>query len=1068
MRSSRGSVEGERRQVTVLFADMQGYTPIAERLGEEKVYGLMNRVYERMLNAVHRNEGMVQELTGDGILALFGAPIALEDGPVRASRAALEIQQQMHELGAAIEEECDVRPRVRIGIHTGPVVVGTLGTDLRMEFKAVGDTVNLASRLESMAEPGTILISEVTHRLVDAYVESTCLGEMKIKGKAEPQRCYRLQGMKAAAERFDASLQRGLTPLVGLGEELRALEERLRQARDGRACVVDIAGEAGTGKSRLLYEFKRSLQEQGVRVLEAHCTAYGRSTAFFPVIKILKTMFRLHEKLSPEECETRVTRGLNELGLKEQCILPLLLNILGLGVSADYFRGLDGEIIGARTRDALREVCQAYCHGSTTIILIEDLHWLDSATEALLKSLIDAGRPERSMVVVTYRPEYTPPWAGNRNVVQLELLPLGAENCAQLVRHCLGSFAESEDLVQSVVRRVEGNPLFAEEMSRYLQDAGAARQAGRAGAMSAHGGHRALPESLRDLIMARVDRLGEQARDLLQALSVAGREFSWNLIQRIWTSDNELTDVVRILEDAGLITASEQGDYETLHFRHVLIQEAVYDSLLGNRRTLLHERIAQALETLHAHSLGECAESLAYHWQNSTRPARAIPFLAMAGEKSLGVYSLEEADQWFQQAMDQMEAAPNFADQSLLADVLLGWARVYYYRKDFRRLIRILERHLERIEWLGDRRRLSLALFWLGFAHYFGARYETARALLHKALALGRQQGDIECIGYASLGLMFVCANAQNESPDDSIERLGEQVLAAAARLSDVYLESKYLLGMTIHTIYQGRLCDAREFCQRMRRLGESAGDPRTIAMSHWARGFVNIFEEQFEEALQNAEASLRCSPDPLDKLMARSVKGAALALMGAPAEGLPVLGAVRQEMVDADYLAPLLGVDIPYGVATVLAGRMRAGIRWIEDAIARFASWGNKTQPAFGRLVLGEIYLQMALGDNKPSLGVMIRNLGFILSNVPFAAARARRYLEQAASECCKYGVPANFARAQLDLAILNLRQKRDDEAYACLIEACSAAKSQAPAIDAKITRMLQQKFPTAQGCVP
>jgi tetratricopeptide (TPR) repeat protein len=312
---------------------------------------------------------------------------------------------------------------------------------------------------------------------------------------------------------------------------------------------------------------------------------------------------------------------------------------------------------------------------------------------------------------------------------------------------------------------------------------------------------------------------------------------------------------------------------------------------------------------------------------------------------------------------------------------------------------------------------------------------------------------------------MFVCANLQDESPEESLEHYGSQVMAAASQLSDVYLESKYLLCMTIHTIYMSRFCDAAEFCLRMRQLGERASDPRTIAMSQWGLGFVNIFEEQYEEALENAEASLKNSPDPLDKLMARTVIGAAQALKGDPVKGLSVLKDVRSEMFDAGYIAPLLGVDIPYGAAIALAGKMRAGVRWIKDSIERSAELGNKTQSALGRLVLGEIYLQMALGENKPPLSIVIRNLGFILTSMPFAARSSRQYLEQATREFRQSDAPANLARALMDLALLNQMQKRTDEAEACLIEASSISESQAHALHAKITQMLRQ-FDLKQNC--
>ena len=327
--AGHGDLEGQRRQTTVLFTDMAGYTPLAERLGEEATYVLIQRVIKEMSEAVHAHEGTVQEVTGDGLMALFGAPAALEDAPVLACRAALEIQDRMTKLDDEIEVEHGVRPAFRVGVHSGPVVVGKVGDAQQAAVTVLGDTVNLAARLESVAEPGGILISEATHKLVEGYVHADFAGEREVKGKTEAQRVYRLEGMKTGVTRFDVSVGRGLTKLIGRRRELETLLGIWDEARAGRLRVANVSGEAGIGKSRLVYEFRRRLDDDSVFLLEGHCTAESRATPFLPFIDVMRRSFRIGDRADTAEAEHKLGRGLEVLGLEPADHIPYLLNLLG-------------------------------------------------------------------------------------------------------------------------------------------------------------------------------------------------------------------------------------------------------------------------------------------------------------------------------------------------------------------------------------------------------------------------------------------------------------------------------------------------------------------------------------------------------------------------------------------------------------------------------------------------------------------------------------------------------------------------------------------------------------------
>ncbi len=1019
--AARGRVEGERKQVTVLFADMKGYTPLAEALGEEAVYRLMERVYQVMITAVHECEGTVQELTGDGVLALFGAPVALEDAPVRACRAALAIQAGMRRLGDEVAAERGVRPEARIGIHTGPVVVGTVGTDLRLEFKAVGDTVNLAARLQTMAEPGRILISEATHRLVEEVTQVTSAGERPVKGKALPQRVFYLDGLAAAAARFAVAARRGLTPLVGREPELALLEGAWAEARGGAVRAVSVTGEAGIGKSRIVYELQGRLGADGPTFLQGHCTAGGAATSFQPFVEIVRDHLRLDEADAPPGIPT--------------ADLPFLRNLLGLE-AREALRGLDGEIVGARTREALQNLLRLECSRGPAILFIDDLQWVDSGSQDLLERLVAGADALPLLIVGAFRPQYQPPWAGGANVTELRLEPLVEASALELVRRRLGTDVP-DALASLIATKAEGNPLFAEEIARFFLEVGAGAR---------------IPGRLQDLIMARVDRLADGARAVLQAAAVIGRRFPSDLVRAVAETNGGLGHLLAGLQAQDILVGGG-GEYA---FKQALVQEAVYESLLGPRREELHRRTGEAIERLYGARLGEWAEALAHHWSRTSQTDKALPWLVAAGQKSLQVFALEEADARFRQAVEL--CADRRGPGALLADALLGWTRVHYYRKDFKGIVELVEKYRTRVEAAGDSRRLSLLLFWLGFSHVTAARFDAAAPVLKTALGLGEAVDDEECVGYAAMGLAYLFVFRPGDRPGEVVVQLAERSLAIAERRADVYLASKSLYCLILHQTFAGRLGEARRTAERLDALGRESADPRTTAMGLYSLAMVGFADERFDEAVAQADAALRLSPDPLDRLIARGTLGMALALGGRAADGLQALAEVRAELTAGGFLAFLLAIDVPYGIALALSGRVGEGVQWVEACIRKFEEWKTPQQRAFAHLVLGELYLQMVLREVTLPLGTLVRNLGFMLTAGPFAARRARRHLEAAAQLARDVGALGVLARSLLDLGLLARAQGRAPEARAHLEEAHGVAEPlEAPGLAERIRAALQ-----------
>jgi class 3 adenylate cyclase len=464
---------GERRQVTVLFADMVGFTAISERLGEEGTYALIQPIYELMAGAVREQGGSVKDFTGDGIMALFGVPNALEDAPLRACRAALLIHERLASAAPAIEAKHGVRPQMRIGINTGLAVVAQIRGE-SANMTALGDTVNLASRLQTLAEPGTILLSEATNRLVQGLVETSFTGEHAIKGKADPQKTYRLNSVRQGATRFDAAVGRGLSAYVGRERELDILERGLAEARI-QLHVIDVMAEPGMGKSRLLHEFRQRVGKEDAFVLSGSCSPDGQQTPFLPFIEVVRGLFQISVGEAEKEIARKLEMGLTVLGLNSLENLGLLLNLLGLKAPEGALAGLDGLLIGLRTRDLLQLLLEARCRLSSAVLLIEDLHWVDSVSEEVLGKIVDGETRLRLLLLHTRRPEYAPTWLDRPIVTKLHLEPLPAGDVRRLIQVRLGVEFLPEALSRLVTEKAEGNALFAEEIVSFLTERGVLR-----------------------------------------------------------------------------------------------------------------------------------------------------------------------------------------------------------------------------------------------------------------------------------------------------------------------------------------------------------------------------------------------------------------------------------------------------------------------------------------------------------------------------------------------------------------------------------------------------------------
>jgi class 3 adenylate cyclase/tetratricopeptide (TPR) repeat protein len=741
--SQRGKIEGERKHVTVLFCDMAGFTPFVEKLGPEEAYSLMDRIYEVLIHKVHRYEGTVNEMTGDGVMALFGAPIALEDAPQRAIRSAMSIHREMVEFSRMMNQTDEGLPpvRMRVGIHTGPVVVGTLGNSLRVEFKAVGDTVNLAARMQSLAEPGTTYVTDDTFKLTEGFFRFEALGEKIIKGKNEPIKVYRVIEAGASRTRFDVSAERGLTPFIGRDRELELLLDGFERSKERRGQAYSIIAEAGVGKSRLLYEFRKAVANENVTFLEGRCLSYSRGVSYQPIIDVLKQNFDIRDGEGDSEIRDKVLKGLQVLASSDDTTLATFLELLSVQAKDIDRVPLSPE---ARKNRIIKAFIRIVLSGSEIrplIMAFEDLHWIDEGSEETFKAIMDSISGARVFLIFTHRPDFVHTWGGRSYHSQLNLIRLSNRECLSLASHLLDGLKIDENLEKLIIEKTEGIPFYIEELINFLKHQEIIKNTGDKYCLIKNTKELLIPSSIQDVIMARVDSLSDGAKALLQTGSVAGREFSHGLIKKVsGVTDEALRSHLSALKDAELLY--ERGIYpQSIYvFKHALTRDVAYRSLLQKKRNKIHQDVGNALEQIYMERLAEVYEILAFHFLNGEEWERAYKYCLAAGVKSFSLSAYDQAKGYIEEALTALQKLPR-EKVRIEQEIDLR----FYMRS----VLLPLGFHEEWEEWvlgaealareIGDDARLSNSLNLLSSLHWIHDQPRKAIELGKKALILARK-----------------------------------------------------------------------------------------------------------------------------------------------------------------------------------------------------------------------------------------------------------------------------------------------------------------------------------------
>jgi class 3 adenylate cyclase/tetratricopeptide (TPR) repeat protein len=1036
--TSRGALEGERKSVTVLFSDVSGFTAMSERLDPEEVHGIMDRAFEVILAAVHQYEGTINQFLGDGVMALFGAPIAHEDHPHRGLSAALAIQKNLEPLADDVRRAHGIDFKMRVGINTGLVVVGAIGKDLRMDYTAVGDTTNLAARLLAIAKPGQIVVSQHTQHLRAGFFTFEDLGEFQVKGKSAPVRAYALTGEHHGRTRLEVSKERGLTALVGREQELGRLREAFRRATGGKGGAVLVQGEPGVGKSRLLYEFTHSLNGTPAIELEATCPSYGASIPYRPVLDLLRRYLNLAVGASENEIRKRAAEQLEFLGLAGEERAILLAHFLGAPASGEFLARLSGTELKTRTLNLVRDVLLRAGESSTALVIVENVHWADASSGELLADLVGHLGIHRLLLVLSGRPAPLS-WLPVAAVETISVGGLGHAETERMARLVLGADRVSEPLNDLLVEKGEGNPLYVEEVLRQLQETGGLLvEDGEARLRSADV---RVPEAIHDIIAARVDRLAEPVKLILQAAAVVGRRFGVSLLSRVLgTPPESVAQLLTDLHRLDFVFPAATDPELMFSFKHALTQDVVYGTLLERRRRQYHVATGVGLEELYAERPDEVVELLAYHFERGGENEKAVDYEIRAAEKAQRHWAYTEALSHFDSAVKRLAGMPdNEANRLRQIDVIVKQAEIKFALGQHAEQIQALEGIRVLVETVADPARLARWHYWTGFLHSLtGARPEVTIAHCQEAAAIADASGLDELKAYAEccLSEAYLNAGSLRASMESS-----ERALVMFEERGNAWWAARTLWGLSSAAIFAGEWDRSLEYCRRALEHARSVGDTRMKIVALWRTGWTHIQRGDTATGLRWCGEALALSPSPFDTAMTKAAQGHGLVKSGELTAGTAQLA----EAVDWFTRSQLRLTRSVFGIwladAYLRQGKLSESWATAQEILATSQQAGYRHLEGAAHRLLAEILAQQdppAAADHVKAALEILREVGarnevaktlVAQARLERAAGRdaeARAFLGQALALFESLGTLDGILRARATLTALGGRGRR------------------------------------------
>ena len=969
--TARTSIEGERKLVTVLFADVANYTSISEKLDPEEVHQIMDGCFKVLMDEIHRYEGTIDKFTGDGVMALFGAPVAHEDHAQRACYAALEIQKAMSEYGDKIEKNCGIEFKMRVGLNSGPVIVGSVGNDLRMDYTAIGNTTNLASRMETMAKPGTVLISSDTYKIAKDFFKFEPLGKVRVKGKEEPVEAYQLIEAGEVETRIEASVARGLTKFVGRKREIGALKEAFEKAQSGSGQVVGILGEAGVGKSRLLLEMRGALSKEEHTYLEGRCLHYGGSMAYLPFLDILRSYFDIKEGEREFVIKKKMSENVSQLDEKLEGILPPLQDILSLKAEDEEYLKLEPSLKRVKVFEAIKDLLIRDSQNRPLILAVEDLHWIDKTSEEFLDYLIGSLASAHILMILLYRPEYTHQWGSKSYYSQIGVDQLSTSTSAELVQAILLEGEAVPELSELILNRAAGNPLFMEEFTHTLLENGSIQKKDHEYILTRKASDIQVPDTIQGIIAARMDRLEENMKRTMQVASVIGRDFAFRILQTITGMREELKSYLINLQ--GLEFIYEKSLFPELEyiFKHALTQEVAYNSLLLKRRKEIHEKIGKAIEELYPDRLEEFYEMLAYHYYRSENLEKAYQYLKLSGDKAVLSNSNWEAFRFGKEAINVLNKLPDTEENKrrgieirllmVYPMMVIGWPEDS---------LQILEEGERLSSEMGDEK--SLAKFYSIIGLYYSMRGDALQGMKYAESCFEQAEKiqDIELMAPTGFDL---CSSYNMVSEYLKVVEVAPRILALlekTQRESESFgrgfnIYSTLLATCGQATAWLGNLEEGKALCDKGLRYALEINDLYSLVLTEFYYGYVCNLKGEGKDGIKHCQNAIKYAEEAQILIM--------LGLLWTGVGwGYYLLGELETALEHADKALKIQTDGIPFKLSITYwllcivhidLGNLEDARNWGEKCLKLSQEYSEADTEALSHILLGRI-----LGKVDPS----------------------------------------------------------------------------------------------------
>jgi len=1027
--------EGERKYVTVLFSDMSGYTAMSEHLDPEDVKEITSRIFGRISTVIGKYDGFVEKFIGDAVMALFGVPKAHEDDPVRAIRAAREIHDLVKTMSPGLEDKIGRSVSMHTGINTGLVVTGEVNLE-KGTHGVTGDTINLASRLQGLAKRGEILVGHDTYRQAEGRFSFEPMEPTTVKGKADPVQVYRVlsQIERPVTTHRLSGLRANLTGRKGEMAELGKAVERLR---NGKGSIFSICGDAGTGKSRLVEDFKATLDLGDIQWIEGHAYAYAQHIPYFPLINFLNGIFHIEERDSSEKIREKIESGIKDITGNIKEMVPYVGNLYALPYPE--LEDVSPELWKHRLEEAVKAILTALAKRAPTVFLLEDLHWADrSFVELLRRALLETRQP--AIVLCVYRPTFslfTSHQLGSIHKLyhEIRLQELSLSDAQDMLASLLGTENIPSELNRWVQDKTEGNPFYLEELVNTLIESEAMIQENGGWKITRPIKETDISSSIHGLISGRLDRLEKETKRILQEASVIGRAFLYEILIKVSELKDRIDRGLSTLERLDLIrTRSFEPDLEYM-FKHPLTQEVVYNGLLKRERKDIHEQVARVMERLFKNRLSEFYETLAYHFALGRSVNKAVEYLVKAGKKSLARYSVEEAHEYYKKAYDILTPIENKTEEEkkLFIDMLNSWGHVYYYLGDIKEFIKLFESHKDLVESLGDKARLGMFYAWLGIASYMAGKQKDSYDYLRCALELGEISGSQKVVGYACAWLPYACAMLGLFEEGLGYGKRAQEISESFP--SDQYLFFKSLGGMCFVYFWQGNTKKVFEEAKRLLDYGEKTSNSRSKVFGHWMNAMGYFVKGDMALSLKESEKAVGAALDPFYAQFAEPGLGISYFMDGQLQEAEDVFESLL-DFSEKRGIGVFTSLAQLFLSAILIAkGEMKQGFIKFEETQAVLLKNHLKVYYGLSEYILGAVYTRFITGPS-PGLSTLAKNIGSIVKIAPFAYKRAEEHFNKAIEVLKEMGSEFYLGQAFLVLGQLYKAKKKNEKARECFSE--------------------------------